>query len=186
MSIDSYVVYDSVTGNIKSILHGSPIDALDIPNGSWFLTGDADISTQKVNIDSANPAEHYIEFKPQPVTPVTISQLKEIRDRLELSPIIVDAVPYDIDDKSLKRMAGAIANWNDLTQTVTSGEISWIAADGSTVLLTKVELEGVKADIDLELAKRTDRLFLFFSAKVAVIGTLVQADVADANWPVDS
>ena len=114
---------------------------------------------------------------------VSESDIKSVRNRLELSPITIGTVAYDVDAVSLQRMSRAIAEFSNLTMSVQNGSISWITADNSVVLLTQLELSAVKASIDTEIAKRADRLFYFSGSLIMQLPNVNQADIADNLWP---
>ncbi len=136
--------------------------------------------------DYTDPANPFLRAKTSAETLVTESDIKAARDKLELSSLVVGVVPYDVDRVSLERMGRAVAQWDNLSMTIADGKISWIAADNTVSLLTKIELTDVKAQIDLEIAKRSDRLFYHCGLLISQLPNITKADIADENWPLNA
>ena len=117
-------------------------------------------------------------------TPVTESEIKAKRDELEERTIavIVDGVSqtFDADVLSLNRMSEQIRRFDSLP-TLVGGEIKWGLSDGSTINVTKLELQTAYDDLLDAKADRRDDLHDRARTVIALPAPSL-ADIEDGAW----
>ena len=115
---------------------------------------------------------------------ITNDDVKAKRDQLEEEPITVtvDSVSrtFYADLHNLTRMSEQLRRF-DLLPTLASSELTWELSDGTTIDMTKVELQSAYDDIRDEKADR--RANLFDTARtIMALSPPTLADIADDQW----
>lgn len=113
----------------------------------------------------------------------TVEQIKAKRNELEQAPITVSGVgTFDADDKSLVRMKAALDNWATLP-TVVSGEITWVLADNSSVVLDETAFAAAVNAIGVAWAERSATVHIVAQTLPGTFVTVGDLDDS-ATWEI--
>lgn len=87
-------------------------------------------------------------------------QINALRNRLEQSPLTrADGSTWDYDRDARERIQRSIDQWDELGEIKTeAGVLPWTLADNTVRLVSLVDLQAAKSELDALLAARGARL----------------------------
>lgn len=181
----SYVIYEVSTGEIKKLLKGSYVSPSEIPNGCWFIEGEATPRVSYVDVSDPNPANHVIRSKTE-APKVERMHVNLLRNKLETQPVECSSLgaplTVDADPLSLQRMADEIEYWGDLVGNY-STKRKWTLADNTEVFLDRYQLELLYNEARKAVALRRKALFDKARQLVNDLDKVTPDDLDVDSWP---
>lgn len=109
-----------------------------------------------------------------------ITELKNMRDTLEVEPIEYNGNYFDYDEKARDRINAGIISLDVATKALgKEATISWTTADNTEAIVTANDLRGVVANV----AVRSDELHIHYRTKRELVDNATTVEEVEAiSW----